>query len=175
MPTEGHCDVVLAIHINSGSYGDTSLDGLNAVIAARAPEGPMSTPGWKLGLYVDERANEGQRQAIGAILSGGEGGPMAAFAPLVGEVLGVGYVPINFTIDGKHRSVEIPQTLNIAVSGVPSMKPDGVVWADSGHPFAPDQLALAVADAGSVFTGYGMHWDTSGKNGHFAPINWSNS
>jgi hypothetical protein len=174
-PTEGNCDVMLAIHINSGRYGDTSLDGLNAVIAAHTPDGPMSTPGWKLGFYIDERANEDQRQAIGAILSGGEGGPMAAFAPLVGEILGIKYVPITFAMDGKRRSVEILQTVNMSVTAVPSMKPDGIVWAESGHPFAPDRLALAVGNADSVFSDYGMRWDNSGKNGHFAPINWSNS
>jgi len=174
MPTEGNCDVMLAIHINSGNYGDTALDGLNAVIAAHAPDGPMSTPGWKLGLYVDERASEAQRQAMGAILSGGEGGPMAAFAPLVGEILGVKYVPINFQIDGKRRSVEIPQIVNMSVTGVPSMKPDEVVWTEAGHPFAPDRLALATGNDGSIFTDYGMRWDNSGKNGHFAPISWSN-
>jgi hypothetical protein len=123
---------------------------------------------------VDERANEAQREAMGAILSGGEGGPMAAFAPLVGEILGMKFVPINFAIDGKHRSVEIPNVASMAVTGVPSMKPDEVVWTEAGHPFAPDKLALATGDVGSIFTDYGMRWDNSGKNGHFAPISWSN-
>lgn len=175
MPTQGNCDVMLAIHINEGTYGNTRLNGLNAVIAAHAPDGPMSTPGWKLGLYIDERADEQQRTAISGILSGAEGGPMAAFAPLVGEILGVKFVPINFSMDGKHRSVEIPQIVDMSVTGVPSMKPDEVVWTDAGHPFAPDKLALATGDAGSVFTDYGMRWDNSGKNGHFAPIRWSDS
>jgi hypothetical protein len=29
-PTEGHCDVVLAIHIRNGNYGTTDLSGLSA-------------------------------------------------------------------------------------------------------------------------------------------------
>ena len=40
-PTEGHCDVVLAFHINRGSYGKTDLSGLNAVQAFTTP-GPMA-------------------------------------------------------------------------------------------------------------------------------------
>ena len=43
-PTEGHCDVVLAFHINRGSYGKTDLSGLNAVQAFTTP-GPMSQGG----------------------------------------------------------------------------------------------------------------------------------
>jgi hypothetical protein len=35
-------------------------------------------------------------------------------------------------------------------------------------------MALAVGGAGSIFTDHGMRWDNSGKNGHYAPINWSN-
>jgi hypothetical protein len=27
---------------------------------------------------------------------------------------------------------------------------------------------------GSTFNDHGMRWDNSGKNGHYAPINWSN-
>jgi len=43
----------------------------------------------------------------------------------------------------------------------------------AGHPFNPDRLAMAVGDPGSTFEDYGTRWDNSGKNGHYAPINWS--
>jgi len=173
LPTEGYCDVMLAVHIDRGSYGQVSLDGLNAVIAAHA-EGSMGAGGWKVGLYLDEKANEDQRSALGAILSGNEGGPMAAFAPLIGEILGMKYVPITFNKDGKRRSVEIPGVAQMAVTGIPSMKPDAEVWVDAGHPFSPDRLSLATGEQGSTYTDYGMRWDNSGKNGHYASISWSN-
>ena len=47
-------------------------------------------------------------------------------------------------------------------------------WAALGHPVAPDKMALAVGSGGSTFADHGMQWDNSGKNGHYAPINWSN-
>jgi len=34
---------------------------------------------------------------------------------------------------------------------------------------------MAVGEDGSTWTDYGMRWDNSGKNGHYAPINWSNA
>jgi len=40
-PTEGTCDVVLAFHIDRGSYDGTSLDGLNIALAVHSP-GPMA-------------------------------------------------------------------------------------------------------------------------------------
>jgi hypothetical protein len=54
------------------------------------------------------------------------------------------------------------------------MHPSGETWAALGHPVAPDKMALAVGIAGSTFADHGMRWDNSGKNGHYAPINWSN-
>jgi hypothetical protein len=41
------------------------------------------------------------------IFAGVAGGPMTAFAPLIGKNLGVKKVPITFRIEGKKRSAEI--------------------------------------------------------------------
>jgi len=62
----------------------------------------------------------------------------------------------------------------MAVHAVPSIDPDGEIWATNTHPFAPAGVALAVGDDGSTYTDHGMRWDNSGKNAHYAPINWSN-
>ena len=110
---------------------------------------------WTLAVYVLERADEKQAAALGAIFGGGEGGPMAAFAPMVGKHLGVKKVPIKYSINGKTRSVEIPDIMHLAVEPLPSAHPSGETW-------------------GNWFADHGMRWDNSGKNGHYAPINWSN-
>src|SRR5882762_1529611 len=72
-PTEGHCDVVLAFHVNRGNYGKTDIAGLNAVQALITP-GPMAQGNGTLALYVDSKANAEQRAALEAIFSGGAGG-----------------------------------------------------------------------------------------------------
>ncbi len=79
-PTQGHCAVTFAIHIDRGHYGDVPLDGLNVGMVAYTP-GPMGEGHWKVGAYIDERADDRQQAALGAIFSGTAGGPMAAFAP----------------------------------------------------------------------------------------------
>ena len=124
--------------------------------------------------YIDERAGDRQTAALGAIFGGAEGGPMAAFAPLVGATLGVKKVPISYAIAGKSRSAEIPGILHMAVAPLPTMHPSGEIWTALGHPIAPDRLALSVGSPNSTFEDHGMRWDNSGKNGHYAPINWSN-
>lgn len=172
-PTRQVCDVALVFHIDRGSYEDVSLDGLNVALAAHAP-GPMAEGNWAVAAYIDERADDRQTAALGAIFTGAEGGPMAAFAPLVGSQLGVKKVPIRYAVQGKSRSVEIPGIMQMAVEPIPTMHPSGEIWAALGHPVAPDRLALAVGRGGSTFADYGMRWDNSGRNGHYAPISWSN-
>jgi hypothetical protein len=111
-PSQGECDVAIAFHIDRGSYGQVSLNGLNVVVAVHTP-GPMADGNWSLGAYIDERATDDQTAALGAIFGGGEGGPMAAFAPLVATDLGMKRVPIRYAVSGKVRSVEIPGIMNM--------------------------------------------------------------
>ena len=172
-PTQGVCDVLLAFHIEQGRYDGTALDGLSVVLAVHAP-GPMADGNMSAAAYIDERADDTPTAALGAIFTGAEGGPMAAFAPLITTHLGVKKLPIRYEIQGKSRSVEIPGIARMSVEPLPTMHPGGEIWGSLGHPVAPDRLALAVGRAGSSFADYGMRWDNSGKNGHYAPISWSN-
>ena len=172
-PTEGYCNVPLIFHIESGRYGDVALDGLNVAVMLHAP-GVMAEGNWSVAAYIDERADDKQTEALGAIFTGAAGGPMAAFAPLISKNLGVRKVPIAFRIEGKTRSAEIPGIMRMAVEPLPSLHSSGETWASAGHPVAPDRLALAVGGADSTFADHGMRWDNSGRNGHYAPISWSN-
>src|SRR5947209_17420756 len=123
MPTAGACEVAFGFHADRGSYGDIPLDGLNVALAARTP-GVMAEGNWSVALYLDERANEQQRQALQAIFSGSAGGPLGALAPLISTLLGVKTVPITFKVEGKRRSVEIPNIMHLAVHPLPSLHPN---------------------------------------------------
>jgi hypothetical protein len=173
-PTEGACEVAFAFHLDRGAFGEVSLDGLNVGMIARTP-GPMIEGNWAVALYVDERADDDQQQAIQAIFAGRAGGTMGAFAPLIGEVLGVKPVPIHYAVDGKRHAVTIPDIMDLAVKPIASaMGEDAEMVAVNAHPFNPDGVVMAVGDDNSTWSDYGMQWDNSGRNGHYAPIRWSN-
>jgi len=163
-PTEGFCDVPLLFHIDSGRYGDVALDGLNVAVMLHAP-GVMAEGNWSIAAYVDERADERQAEALGAIFSGAAGGPMAAFAPLIATNLGVRKVPITFRIDGKTRSAEIPGILHMAVDPLPTMHPSGEIWVNLGHPVSPDRMVMAVGAAGNTTPSHGIGWDKDAGTG----------
>jgi hypothetical protein len=174
-PTEGVCDVTFAFRVERGAFGETSLDGLNVALMAHIP-GPMIEGNWKVALYIDERADTRQQEALQAIFSGAAGGTMGAFVPLIGEVLGVKSVPIRYAVEGTRRSVEIPGVMAMAVRPIPSaIGEDKEMVAVNAHPFAPEGVVMAVGEPGYVLNDYGMSWDNSGKNGHYAPIRWSNA
>jgi hypothetical protein len=170
-PTEGDCHVVFVIHIDRGRYGDVPLDGLNVAMIGES-HGPMANGNMTGAAYIDERANDKQMEALGAIFGGTAGGPMAGLAPLFGKNLGAKKARIAFHLDGKARSAEIPDVLNMSVHALPSLG-EGEIWAATGHPFNPTRLALAAGGEKSTFADHGFRWDNSGRNGHYAAIDWS--
>ena len=67
--------------IREGVYGDVNVDGLTVIAVvvfdgnAWAKESKVS-----LGIFIDERANDGQREALQKVFSGQAGGWMGNFA-----------------------------------------------------------------------------------------------
>ncbi|MBX6320256.1 MAG: DUF1326 domain-containing protein, partial [Rhodospirillaceae bacterium] len=110
-PTNGACEGMLAWHIRAGRYGDVRLDGLN-LLALGAFEGNVwsGTVKVRMGLFIDERADAAQREALQTIFSGQAGGWPATFAANIGEVRGIAFVPIDFEVAGDlaYWRVEIP-------------------------------------------------------------------
>jgi hypothetical protein len=151
--------------------GGTKLDGLNAVVMARTP-GAMGAGNWSVAVYLDSRADAAQRAAMQEIFTGANGGPIALVAPLITDVLGVKDAAIEFRKDGLRRTVSIPGVMSMGVHAIPSGASDSEIWAENASPFA-SSVSLAVGEPSSTWHDYGMRWDNSGKNGHYAPISWS--
>lgn len=172
-PTEGDCRVAIAMRIDKGEKDGIKLDGLSFIVLMHAPKA-MAEGNITVGLIVDERANEKQVEAIGAIATGAAGGPMAALGPLVGKVAGVEKRAIRFEIDGMKYSVKAGDLIDQACEGVAGAvrTSEPLFLENTGHPVSA-RLALAKATR-SVFNAFGIKWnDTSGtRNGHFAPFAW---
>lgn len=123
--TEDNCDVFFAWRINSGEKDGTRLGGLNVALAVHSPK-LMTDGGWRVALYLDDRATQQQTDALTAIFAGQAGGHLAAVAPLIGEVTGVHRVPIAFEKHGLKRSVKVGNVMEVAVgelTGMDGQKP----------------------------------------------------
>lgn len=173
-PTEGDCKAAITMKIDKGEKDGVRLDGLSFIVLIHSP-GAMGDGNMKVGLIVDESADDAQVQAISAIATGGEGGPMAALAPLVGEIAGVEKRRITFEREGMRYKVTAGELIDQALEGMPSAVKEGEpIYLDNTlHPVS-SKLALAKASH-SRFHAFGIDWeDASGtRNGHFAPFSWS--
>ena len=98
-PTDGECDGLLFWHINEGRYGDVTLDGFNfAAIAYFAGNIWDDDTKADMGFFIDERADDAQREAMQAIFSGQAGGWPANFAAKLGNMLGMEPAEIRFEV-----------------------------------------------------------------------------
>lgn len=168
------CDAALAFHINDGTYGQTSLNGLNAVLVVSFPgPGKMRDGNWTAAVYVDERGSAAQRDALGDIFAGKAGGtPGAIFAGLVTKFLGIKSAPISFEVKGNERRLTIPNILEIDISAITGRDGNEPIWAtNAAHPVS-QKLALAQSKA-YKYTDHNLAWNTSGTNGHFSSFTWA--
>ena len=172
MPTEGHCDVAFAFHIEDGDFNGVGVGGLNFVVVAYTPEA-MSRGDWSTAVYIDERADQRQRDSLGRILSGELGGPAERWMRLTSSFLGIKYCPIEYRTEGRSRAVSIPQIIDFNVEGIVGNRRSGepMRLENTGHP-VNSSLALARGTR-STYSDHGMIWDNSGKNGHYSAFEWS--
>lgn len=168
-PTEGSCTALVAWHVDKGTLGKVSLNGLNAALLAHSP-GHMQQGKWKVALYIDDKANPEQQKALGGIFSGQAGGHLAALGPLIGEVLGVKPVSIEYKADGKKRSLRIPKIADAEIEALEGQ--GGALVTVENHPFTPVPGHPAVVSTSKrmSFNDHGISVDISGKNGFYSPF-----
>ena len=161
--TYDYCRVVLAFSIREGEVDGTDVSGLAVAAIADTPK-VMTDGNWKLGVYIDERASDEQMEKLVGVFSGQLGGPMAALAPLVGEMLGVEKAPIEIVDDGVRHSVRVGDAIDFEIEDI---VPFGV---ETGRPvrfdgmFHPVGSNLTIAEATrSKIDAFGISYE--GKTG----------
>jgi hypothetical protein len=167
------CRVVLVFHIDSGEVDGINVGGLTVAVLADTPQ-VMADGNWRVGMFMDEAANEEQADRLGGVFSGQLGGPMEAFSGLIGENLGVEVAPIEYEDDGRRHRVRIGEFAEIEIEDfVPPQTPEGEVSKVTGvfHP-ANSTLTMAQATTSRV-NAFGLEFSHAGKNGHSAPFSWA--
>ena len=78
----------------------------------------MTEGNWRLGVFVDDQASDEQFDKLVEVFSGQLGGPMAALAPLVGEMLGVERAAIEISDDGLRHSVRVGDGIDFEIEDI---------------------------------------------------------
>lgn len=178
-PTTGDCEGVMAWHVREGRYGDVPLDGLNliglATIQGNAWSGEAQVA---LGLFIDERADVRQREALQAIFGGQAGGWPADFAKVITEVRGVEFAPIEFEVAGDlaYWRAGIPGRVDArgeALTGPTTLPGQRVqTFNPPGCETGPGGVATWGVSTADRATGFGFAWERSGRSSKHIPFDW---
>jgi hypothetical protein len=179
-PTNNACEGMLAWHVREGHYGDVHLDGLN-LLALTAFEGNVWAGEAKvrMGLFIDERADGRQREALQTIFAGQGGGWPASFAALVGEFRGVEFVPIAFEVsdDLAFWQAEIPgRAIGRAEALTGPTTPPGQrvqMINPPGSEVGPGQVATWGRSVEVQTEGFGFKWTGQSRSSKHIPFDWS--
>lgn len=144
--TYDFCRVTLVFNIRKGQVEGTEIGGRKVVLIADTPK-VMTQGNWRLGVYIDDGANDEQFDKLVKVFGGQLGGPMGALGPLVGEILGVERAAIEITDDGLLHRVRVADTIDYEIQdivpfGVQTGEP--VRFQGMFHPVASD---LTMAEA----------------------------
>jgi hypothetical protein len=124
----------------------------------------MTEGNWRLGVFIDDQASDEQFDKLVQVFSGQIGGPMAAMAPLVGEIVGVERAAIEFHDDGLRHRVRAGDAIEFEVEDiVPFGSQDGRPVRFDGM-FHPVGSNLTMAEAKrSKINAFGIQYE--GKTG----------
>jgi hypothetical protein len=170
-PTSGECTALIGWHIDKGSFGDVVLDGLNVALAVHSP-GHMLDVKWKVALYLDDKADQTQNQALTQIFAGQAGGHPARLGAHIGEVLGVKSVGIDYQVNGKRRSIQIADVAEAEIEAIEGQGATEVTVENHPLCIAPGYPAVTAKSKKLSYQDYGLQWQISEKNGFFSPFTY---
>jgi len=161
--TYDFCRVTLVFNIHDGQIEGTDVSGLKVAAIADTPK-VMTEGNWRLGLFIDDRADDEQMEKLTAVYGGQKGGPMEMAAAMIGELLGVERAPFEVVEDGLTHSVKIGDAIDFEIEdivpfGVETGEP--VRFSGMFHPVGSD-LTMAEARRSRI-DAFGIRYE--GKTG----------
>jgi hypothetical protein len=142
LPTDGTCQAIDAWKIREGASDGVRLDGLGIALIVRWPN-PIHKGNGRAVVFVDERADEAQREALSRIGKGeaGPGGPFEIFATTYAQPPEVAFGSIRLERQGRRGSLELGNVARATLGPVLSdmdggeadahmVLPSGFIWKD---------------------------------------------
>ena len=154
LPDKGHCHAAFSMVIDDGVHGDTDLSGLHIAALFKWP-GPIHEGKGEAQAYVDERADDAQRQALLTIMTGGDTDPFATvfavFASTIETMHEPRFVPFEMSVDVDKRVGETKLGAEVTITGEPIKSPvDG--REIRARIDLPDGFEYELAEIGSATT-----------------------
>jgi hypothetical protein len=178
LPDKGHCHAVAGIQIDEGHHGETRLDGLKIAAIFKWPGAIHEGNGEALA-FVDEGADDKQREALLKIMTGQDTAPFATmfavYASTVTKMYDPVFTPIELDVDVEGRTGRLVVKDYIETVGEPIR--NLVSGAQSRAQIVlPDGFEYAVAEIGSASsrTTGPVEVEMKDKYGQFANLHLNN-
>jgi hypothetical protein len=180
-PDDGYCEGVLVWHIEKGHYGDVALDGLNVAMV-----GTFKGNVWDKAtdfydaIFMDERADAAQREALQIVFGGQAGGWPKRFGDLIaGQHKGFAFAPINVEIapDLSWWRAEVGSYAVAAAEALRGPTSEGKnpeVRNLPGAETGPGGVATWGKATAHRANAFGLEWDHgAGKSSKYIAFEWS--
>ena len=164
-PDNGDCLSMNAYHYDRGEINGVDVAGLTLALVCHIP-GNVLKGNWKVAAYLDDTATPAQKEAILAAHTGKLGGPLADLAQLVGEVVGVYDVPIQFDMQEGKGTIRVGDVATANMQpytdgqGRPTKLVDTVFSTIPGSPAYAGKATSFRVDVPQ----HQMQWEYNGRN-----------
>lgn len=169
--TGDRCQVILNYHIRRGEVDGVDVSGRSVSIVADSPK-RMLDGGWRVGVIIDDKASKEQADKLTAVFAGQAGGPMANLAPLIGEILGIERLPIEYADHGNRHSIRIGDDVAIEVEDYAAQE-GGETTKLTGVAHPSGSTITIARPTSSRIKAFGMEFHNAGKSAFSAPFNWA--
>jgi hypothetical protein len=170
LSTGDRCQVVLNYHVTRGEVDGVDVSGCSVSIVADSPK-RMLDGGWRVGVIIDDKASKEQADKLTGVFAGQVGGPMANIAPLIGELLGVERLPIEYADKGNRHSIRIGDSIAIEVEDYAASE-GGETTKLTGLAHPSNSTITIARPIESRIKAFGMEFKNAGKSAFSAPFNW---
>jgi hypothetical protein len=170
-PSEGECKLLAAWHIDTGHLQDTLLDGLNVALACYA-SGVMINGGWGAALYLDERADAAQAEALTRIFSGQVGGHLSVLMGFVGEVWGIKQVAMDYREEGDKRSLSIPGIAEAEIESIQGIRGGDATIDNPPLCVVTSHPSVVAKSKHYQYRDHGQCWEFSERNGYHSAFEY---
>jgi len=175
LPTKGYCHAAAAIRIDAGHYDGVTLSGLKCAVVLAWPQAIHLGHGQALPI-VDENADDGQRNALLAIMSGQASTPGATFfdvfASTYEKVHEPLFKPIHFEVDIEERTgrFEVPGVISCSAGPLRNPVTNETHRARINLPHGFEYITAEVASA-NLRTRGPIQIDYESRHCHLAMLN----
>jgi hypothetical protein len=168
---DDYCRFALAFEVDDGDIDGIDVSGRSVVMIADTPPN-MADGNLRVGVIIDDEANQEQVGKFGQVLSGELGGPPSALGPFVGEFLGIEQAPITVEHDGKNHRVKVGDLVDYSGERVTIEAGDQVTLTNIvAHPAGPT-LGLAPVSRSQV-SAFGIEYSGQDLSGFANRFSWS--